>query len=111
MAQIMTGLRDKSSKPQALAPKRGTGLVAKKAVAKKATAKTASAKKVLAQAAAKTAGKAASKKAAAKHARVLLMTDVMALGVPKPRTGQAAVDLAVRAGVIGPHGALKPRFR
>lgn len=37
--------------------------------------------------------------------------DYMGLGVPKPRTGQAAVDLVYRAGITNKNGTLKARFR
>jgi hypothetical protein len=84
----------KQTKPQALVQKR----VAAKAVPPgKVFVKKAGAKK-------------GSRMAAAKTGPKVTLAD-FALGVPKPRTGQAAVDLAVRAGVINKSGDLKPRFR
>ncbi len=85
----MAARKTSSSKPQALVQKRG----AAKAPAKKAAAKRAP------------------KKAAARTGHKVMLADFVNLGVPKPRTGQAAVELAVRAGVINASGDLKPRFR
>ena len=59
----------------------------------------------------KAAAKRAPKKAAARTGHKVMLADFVNLGVPKPRTGQAAVELAVRAGVINASGDLKPRFR
>lgn len=53
----------------------------------------------------------ASKKAASKVRRKVEVADLSGIGVPTPLTGQAAFDLAVRAGIINKNGDLKPRFR